>query len=313
MSLKVIFMGTPEFAVPTLEALVAAGYEVVQVLTQPPARSGRGKQVRKSAVHDCADELGLPVATPETLKDPEVQASLAALKPDVGVVVAYGQILPKAVLDIPRHGCLNLHGSLLPRWRGAAPMQRAIMAGDAETGVQVMQMEEGLDTGPVYLSQSVPIGPHTTAGALHDILCVNGAHLMVRALMDLEDGTLVATPQSEEGATYAKKISKAEARINWDLPAADIDRQIRGLTPFPGAWFEIEKDGKVQRVKVLKAKLAFHFGPSGKIVSAPLIVACKEGALQIERLQREGKAAQNVDEFLRGCPLEVGTILASAD
>lgn len=307
MSYKIIFMGTPEFAVPTLEALVDGGHEVVQVLTQPPARSGRGKQLRKSPVHEYAEAQGLPVSTPATLKDEAVQKELAALGADVGVVVAYGQILPKAVLEIPKLGCLNLHGSLLPRWRGAAPMQRAIMAGDTETGVQVMQMDVGLDTGDVYLTQKVSIGPHTTAGALHDILCVNGAHLMVRTLKEIEDGTAKAEPQSEKGATYAKKIEKGEARIDWSKSASDVDRQIRGLTPFPGAWFEAEKDGKMQRVKVLKAKLAFHFGPYGEVVSPPLVVACEEGALQIERVRREGKAAQGIDDFLRGFPIPAGT------
>lgn len=309
MSLKVIFMGTPDFSVPTLEALLEAGHEIVQVLTQPPAPAGRGKQLLKSAVHVFAEEHGLAVSTPSSLKDETVQSQLAALGADVGVVVAYGQILPKAVLDLPRLGCLNLHGSLLPRWRGAAPIQRAIMAGDAETGVQVMAMDEGLDTGAVYLSQTFPIGARTTAGALHDILCVNGAQLMVKALTGLEAGSLSAEAQSEVGATYAKKIEKAEARIDWSKSAAEVDQQIRGLSPFPGAWFEVERDGKLHRVKVLKATLAFHFGPFGKVVAQPLVVACEEGALQIERVQREGKGPQDIDDFLRGFPVPPETLL----
>jgi methionyl-tRNA formyltransferase len=309
MTLKIIFMGTPDFAVPTLEALIEAGHDIVRVYTQPPARAGRGKQVQKSAVHECAQKWSLDVVTPPSLKDEAVKAELCELGADVGVVVAYGQILPKGILEAPRLGCLNLHGSLLPRWRGAAPIQRAIMAGDKETGVQVMQMDEGLDTGDVFLSQSFSIGQHTTAGALHDILCANGAQLMVHTLEGLEAGTLIATAQTEKGATYAKKIEKTEARIDWSRSASDVDRQVRGLSPFPGAWFEIEKDGKPIRVKVLKAKLAFHFGDYGDVIGQPLVVACEEGALQIERVQREGRGAQSVEDFLNGFPIPIGTKL----
>ena len=247
--MRLAFMGTPDFSVPTLSELIGAGHEVVMVYTQPPRKAGRGQKVQLSPVHAFAEQAGIPVRTPINFKNDEDKSDFEALDLDVAVVVAYGLILPQRILSAPRLGCLNLHGSLLPRWRGAAPIQRAVMAGDRETGVMVMQMERGLDTGPVLLAERTPIGPKTTAGELHDQLSQIGASLMVRALAALERDGLTATPQPEEGVTYAEKISKQEARIDWSKPARQIDCEVRGLTPFPGAWFEF--DG--QRIKVLES------------------------------------------------------------
>ncbi|CUI52284.1 methionyl-tRNA formyltransferase [Cognatishimia activa] len=302
--MKVVFMGTPDFSVPVLDALVDAGHEIAAVYCQPPRPAGRGKKLRPTPVHARAEELGFEVRHPVSLKGADEQDAFAALNADVAVVVAYGLLLPQAILDAPRHGCLNIHASLLPRWRGAAPIHRAIMAGDAETGVCIMQMEAGLDTGPVLLRQTTSIGAEETTAQLHDHLSHIGASAIVDALADLPQ--LTAEVQPEEGVTYAHKIDKAEARIDWTKPAVEVDRQIRGLSPFPGAWCEI--DG--QRVKLLGSRLAEGAGQPGEVLSDDLIVACGEGAVQLSRLQRAGKGAQDADVFLRGQPIAVGTKLS---
>lgn len=304
-------MGTPDFAVPALTELVAAGHEIAAVYTQPPRPRGRGHKMQPSPVGALAEDYGLPVRTPISMKAPEEAEALRTLDADIGIVVAYGQILPQAVLDAPRLGCLNLHGSLLPRWRGAAPIQRAIMAGDTVTGVQVMRMEAGLDTGPVLLSETVPIAADDTYQSLHDKLAPIGAGLLPRALAALDRGGLSETPQPDEGVTYAKKISPDEAAVDWSCSAKEIDCQIRGLSPFPGAYTEISG----QRVKLLMS----HVGGSadgttpGTVVAADeraLSIACGDGvAVNITRLQRAGKAAQPAAEFLRGLPVSVGEAL----
>ena len=301
--MRIIFMGTPEFSVPVLEALVEAGHDIPCVYCQPPRPAGRGKKDRPSPVQARAEALGLPVRHPVSLKSPEAQAEFAALEADIAVVVAYGLILPQAILDAPERGCLNIHASLLPRWRGAAPIHRAIMAGDAETGVCIMQMEAGLDTGPVLLREATPIGAEETTARLHDRLSAMGASLIVEALAKLDD--LLAEPQPEEGVTYASKIDKAEARIDWDAPAIEVDRKIRGLSPFPGAWFEM--DGS--RIKVLASRLAEGQGAPGTVLDAPLRVVCADSAVELLRLQRAGKGAQDADQFVNGWPLPVGTVL----
>ena len=242
--MKLIFMGTPEFAVPTLTEIVARGHEVLAVYTRAPKPAGRGQAERKSPVHIAAEGFGIPVRTPKSLRNAEEQATFAALGADVGIVVAYGLILPKPILDAPRLGCLNLHGSLLPRWRGAAPIQRAVLAGDARTGAMVMKMDEGLDTGPIGLVEAMPIGADETTGEVHDRMMLVGADLMARALAALDRGSLTFTPQTEDGVTYAKKIEKAESRIDWSRPASEVHNLIRGMSPFPGAWFELELGGK---------------------------------------------------------------------
>ena len=301
--MRVIFMGTPDFSVPALEALVGAGHDIVAVYTQPPRPAGRGKKERPGPVHLRAEALGLTVRHPTSLRTPEAQADVAALKADVAVVVAYGLILPLEVLDAPAQGCLNIHASLLPRWRGAAPIHRAIMAGDARTGVCIMQMEAGLDTGPVLLRRETEIGVTETTAALHDRLSALGAEAIVAALEDLD----VLTPQvqAEEGVTYASKIDKAEARIDWTQPADVVDRQIRGLSPFPGAWFLHEGE----RVKALASTRAEGEGPAGAVLDDQLRVACGSGAVQLTRLQRAGKAAQDVQDFQRGAGIAVGSNL----
>lgn len=301
--MRVIFMGTPDFSVPVLNALVNAGHDIVAVYCQPPRPAGRGKKDRPTPVHARAEALGLTVRHPVSLKTPEAQAELAALNADIAVVVAYGLILPQAVLDAPRHGCLNIHASLLPRWRGAAPIHRAIMAGDAETGICIMQMEAGLDTGPVLLRDTTPIGTEETTGELHDRLSQMGAGLITQALDQLQ--TLTPEAQPEDGVTYAAKIDKAEARIDWGWQAREVDAHIRGLSPFPGAWTEIEG----QRVKLLKSRLAQGCGAPGQVLDDGLTVACGQGAVQLLRLQRAGRGAQDVQEFLRGCPVPKGTRL----
>ncbi|WP_170342687.1 methionyl-tRNA formyltransferase [Ruegeria arenilitoris] len=303
--MRVIFMGTPEFSVPVLDALVQAGHEIAAVYCQPPRPAGRGKKDRPTPVQARAEELGLPVRHPTSLKSPEEQAAFAALKADVAVVVAYGLILPQPILDAPRHGCLNIHASLLPRWRGAAPIHRAIMAGDAETGVCIMQMEAGLDTGPVLLRQATPIGAEETTAQLHDRLSAMGADLIVQALDRLPD--LSPEPQPEVGVTYAAKIDKAEARVDWSRPAVEVDRQIRGLSPFPGAWSQIEGE----RVKLLASRLSDGQGVPGEVLDDALRVACGTGAVELLRLQRAGKAAQDRETFLRGWPIPAGTRLGS--
>lgn len=301
--LRIVFMGTPEFSVPPLEALHAAGHEIVCVYTQPPRPAGRGKRPRPSPVQQRAEALGLPVRHPVSLKDAAAQEDFAALQADIAVVVAYGLILPQAVLDAPRHGCLNIHASLLPRWRGAAPIHRAIMAGDSETGVCIMQMEAGLDTGPVLECARTPIGPEDTTATLHDRLAGMGANLVVDGLGRL--GDLTPVPQPDEGVTYAAKIDKAEARIDWTCPAEEVDRLIRGLSPFPGAWFE--RAG--QRIKVLQSALAEGQGPPGTVLDDGLTVACSDGAVRLTRLQRSGKAAQDVETFQRGAQIAAGSRL----
>ncbi|MCE8538736.1 methionyl-tRNA formyltransferase [Ruegeria pomeroyi] len=301
--MRVVFMGTPDFSVPVLEALVGAGHEIAAVYCQPPRPAGRGKKDRPTPVHARALDLGLEVRHPVSLKGAEAQADFAALGADVAVVVAYGLILPQAVLDAPRHGCLNIHASLLPRWRGAAPIHRAIMTGDDQTGICIMQMEAGLDTGPVLLRATTPIGAEETTGALHDRLSAMGADLIVEALARLPE--LTAEPQPEDGVTYAAKIDKAEARVDWTRPAVEIDRQIRGLSPFPGAWTEIAGE----RVKLLASRLAEGQGAPGAVLDDVLTVACGTGAISLTRLQRAGKAAQDADIFLRGWPVPKGTRL----
>ena len=309
MPLRIVFMGTPEFAVPTLAEILAAGHDVVAVYTQPPRPAGRGMGERKSPVHVYAESNGIPIFTPKSLRGEAEQEIFRSLDADVGVVVAYGLILPKPILEAPRYGCLNLHASRLPRWRGAAPIQRAIMAGDTETAVMVMQMDEGLDTGPILLVERVPIGPNTTAGELHDELARVGASLMVRALAALERGSLDATPQSEEGVTYAAKIDKAEARIDFTRPAREVHDLIRGLSPLPGAWFESGPEGRRERIKVLRSELADGDGPPGTVLDDRLTVACGEGAVRLTLLQRAGRKPMSAEEFLRGFDLPAGTKL----
>ncbi len=306
MTLRLAFMGTPDFAAPALSEIVAAGHDVVAVYTQPPRPAGRGQSLRKSPVHQLADDLGLEVRTPTSMRDDVEVEAFKALELDIAVVVAYGQILPKPVLEAPRLGCINLHASLLPRWRGAAPIQRAIMAGDAETGVQVMRMEEGLDTGAVILSETVVIRDDDTSGALHDRLAQIGAGLAPRALAALERGAAVETPQAETGVTYAKKIDKSEARIDWSKPAVEIDRLIRGLSPFPGAWFEAEGARGPLRVKALGSQRADGAGASGELLDADMTIACGEGAIRLTRGQREGRSAQPGEELFRALNLQTG-------
>ncbi len=301
--MRVIFMGTPDFAVPALDALVAAGHEIACVYTQPPRPAGRGQKPRPGPVQTRAAALGLPTRHPVSLRDPAALADLDALGADIAVVAAYGLILPQPALDAPRLGCLNIHASLLPRWRGAAPIQRAIMAGDAETGVCVMAMEAGLDTGPVLLREPLPIAPRATAGALHDALAALGARLIVRALAELPD--LAPEPQPEAGVTYAAKIDKAETRIDWTRPAVEIDRQVRALSPAPGAWCEIAG----ARVKVLLAEPEQGTGDPGVTLDDRLTVTCGAGTLRLLRLQRAGRQAMDAAEFLRGHPTTAGEII----
>jgi methionyl-tRNA formyltransferase len=301
--MRLIFMGTPDFSVPVLEALVADGHDIVAVYCQPPRPAGRGKKDRPSPVQQRAEALGLPVRFPVSLKSSDAQAEFGGLNADLAVVVAYGLILPQAVLDAPKHGCLNIHASLLPRWRGAAPIHRAIMAGDDETGVCIMQMEAGLDTGPVLMRESTAIGPNETTGQLHDRLSDLGARLIVEALAQL--GDLVPVSQPVDDVTYAAKIDKSEARIDWTDPSEDVDRLIRGLSPFPGAWTEMMG----QRVKLLASTSAQGQGKAGETLDEALTVACGTGAVKLLRLQRAGKGAQDSETFLRGCPVPKGTQL----
>ncbi|WP_299637175.1 methionyl-tRNA formyltransferase [uncultured Ruegeria sp.] len=303
--MRVVFMGTPDFSVPVLDALVEAGHEIAAVYCQPPRPAGRGKKDRPTPVHACAQALGLDVRHPTSLKPAEEQDSFAALNADVAVVVAYGLILPQPVLDAPTHGCLNIHASLLPRWRGAAPIHRAIMAGDAQTGICIMQMEAGLDTGPVLLRQATDIGPEESTAELHDRLSAMGAALIVEVLAKLPG--LTPDPQPEIGVTYAAKIDKSEARVDWSRPAVEVDRQIRGLSPFPGAWTEIEGN----RVKLLASRLAEGQGAPGEVLNDNLYVACEQGAIELLRLQRAGKGAQDRETFLRGWPIPIGTRMSS--
>jgi methionyl-tRNA formyltransferase len=313
MALRVAFMGTPDFAVPTLAELIAQGHDIACVYSQPPRPAGRGMALEPGPVHVFAERAKLPVRTPLSLKTAEEQAAFAALDLDAAIVVAYGLLLPKPILDAPRLGCFNLHGSLLPRWRGAAPIQRAVMAGDAETGVMVMQMEEGLDTGPVLMAEKVPVG-RKTSGELASELSRLGADLMVRALGALERGAVTPQPQSEQGVSYARKISKDEARIDWSKSAAEIDCLIRGLAPSPGAFTEV----KGERLKILYAMpvpdrgdslMAASGGGAGEVITDDLTVACGEGALKLLKVQRAGKGVMEAREVLKGFALPPGTRL----
>lgn len=304
--MRIVFFGTPAFAVPTLTEIIGQGHEVAAVYTQPPRAAGRGMAERKSPVHETADRFSIPVLTPSSLKPTDEADRFAGLAAEAGVVVAYGQILPRAFLDKPMNGCLNLHASLLPRWRGAAPVARAIMAGDAETGVMVMRMEAGLDTGPVAMSERVAISPDVTAGELADRLASLGADLMVRALAALSRGVLSFVPQVAEGATYAKKLDKGETRIDWTRPAKDVHNHIRGLSPDPGAWFEWNGE----RVKALRSTLASGSGTPGTVLDSGFTVACGDGAVRLLNLQRAGKGALTAADFLRGSPVAAGTRLA---
>ncbi|GLQ21816.1 methionyl-tRNA formyltransferase [Algimonas porphyrae] len=304
MPLNVVFMGTPEFAVPSLAEIVANGHHVVRVYTQPPRKAGRGQSLTKSPVHQFAEIMGLPVETPESFRKPSVIDGLEALKADIACVVAYGQILPQRALDAPTHGCLNLHASLLPRWRGAAPVQRAIMAGDSQTAAQIMQMEKGLDTGAILLSETVPIRPIDTAATLFDRLAQTGAQMWPRVLGAVERGALSPTPQQGE-PTYAHKIDKAEARIDWTRSAHELDCLIRGLSPFPGAWCEM--GGK--RVKVHLAKPENGTGQPGEVLDDDLLIACGTGALRLLQVQPAGKGKMNADAFRQGTPVAKGETL----
>ena len=310
MPLRVIFMGTPDFSVPTLRAIAEAGHQIAAVYTQPPRAAGRrGLELTPSPVYREAERLGLEVRTPTSLKSEAEQAAFAALQADVAVVIAYGLLLPKAVLDAPRLGCLNGHASLLPRWRGAAPIQRAIMAGDSETGMMVMKMEEGLDTGPVALVEKCAIAPDMTAGELHDRLMVQGASLMVEALAQLGINCLTFTPQAAEGVTYARKIDKSETRVDWTRPSGEVHNHIRGLSPFPGAWCEVEIGGRMERLKLLRSTLSDGVGESGGILDDRLTVACGSGAVRLVEVQRAGGKPAAAQEFLRGAKIEKGTKL----
>jgi len=310
MSLRLIFMGTPDFAVPVLDAIANRGHDVAAVYTRAPQPSGRrGLACQPSAVERAARDLGIDVLTPKSLRSAAATAEFRGHRADAAVVVAYGLILPKAILDAPRLGCFNLHASALPRWRGAAPINRAVMAGDTETGVVVMRMDEGLDTGPTALTARVAIGPDMTAGELHDELARTGAVLMADALEMLERGALPLTPQPAEGTTYAAKIDKNETRIDWTRPWQTVHDHCRGLAPFPGAWFELGGGREAARVKVLHTTRGEGSGPPGTVVDGRLTVACGDGAVRIVALQRAGRQPMTAEAFLRGTPLAVGTRL----
>jgi methionyl-tRNA formyltransferase len=307
MPLRLVFMGTPDFAVPTLVEIVGAGHEVVAAYTRAPQPAGRGMELRPSPVEGQARRFGIEVLTPKTLRTSQAQETFHAHRADTAVVVAYGLILPKPVLDAPRLGCFNLHASDLPRWRGAAPINRAIMAGDTETAVMVMKMEEGLDTGPIAMAEHVAIAPDMTAGELHDRLARLGADLIVRALGALERGTLQLTPQPEFGVTYAAKIDKNETRIDWRLPWKHVHDHCRGLSPFPGAWFELPGAG---RIKVLRTARGEGSGAPGTVLDERLTIACGDGAIRIVELQRAGGKPMKAEDFLNGTPVAPGTRLA---
>ena len=310
MPLRLVFMGTPDFAVPTLAAIVARGHDVAAVFTRASQPAGRGMELRPSPVECEARRLGIAVLTPKTLRSAEAQDALRAHSADAAVVVAYGLILPRSILDAPRFGCFNLHASALPRWRGAAPINRAIMAGDAETGVVVMQMAEGLDTGPVAMTTRIAIGPDMTAGELHDELARRGADLMVRALDALEHGSLELTPQPQEGVTYAAKVDKSETRIDWTRPWQAVHDHCRGLSPYPGAWFELPDSGaSPARVKLLRTTRGEGAATPGTVIDDKLTVACGDGAVRILELQRAGRQPMGAKEFLRGTALAVGARL----
>jgi methionyl-tRNA formyltransferase len=307
--MRLAFLGTPPFAATVLAAVAEAGHEIAAVYSQPPAPRGRGQTLQPSAVHALADRLGLEVRTPVSMRDPEEIAVFQALDLDAAVVVAFGQILPREVLEAPRLGSFNLHGSLLPRWRGAAPIQRAVMAGDQITGVQVMRMTEGLDEGAVLATATTRIDALDTAGTLMERLAAAAADLIVRTLPSIEDGSAVETPQAEDGVTYAKKIKPKEARLDWGKPAAEVDRKIRGLSPFPGAWFTAPSEKGPVRVKALLSQVEDEAGAAGTFLDDRLLVACGEGAVRLLRVQREGKGPQDAEVFLRGLPLPAGAKL----
>lgn len=298
--MRLVFMGTPDFAVETLKALTGAGHEITAVYSQPPRPAGRGMAERPSPVHSFAAAQGIEVRTPTSLKGEEERKRFADLKPDAAVVVAYGLLLPKPVLDAPRLGCFNVHASFLPRWRGAAPIQRAIMAGDAESGVTIMRMEEGLDTGPMCKVARLAITPHTTAQSLHDELAALGARLMVEVLAE---PNIQCTPQPEAGVTYARKIDKAEAKIDFSRSATEVRNHIHGLSPFPGAWFQVNGT----RVKVLLCEVVDAMGEAGMFLDECLTIACGSGAVRLLKLQREGKGAMDAGTFLRGFAIAAGT------
>ncbi|WP_297799266.1 methionyl-tRNA formyltransferase [uncultured Brevundimonas sp.] len=309
--MRLAFMGTPEFAVPSLAELIAAGHEIVAVYSQPPRPKGRGQKLTPSPVHAFAESMGLPVFTPESMKSDEAIAQFQSLDLDAAIVVAYGQILKTEVLEAPALGCFNLHGSMLPRWRGAAPIQRAIMAGDKQTAVQVMRMSEGLDEGAIILSEVMDILPTDTAASLSERMSHTGAALWSRALAAIERGGAQEVEQVGE-VTYAKKITSAEAQIDWTRPAAEVDCHIRGLSPFPGAWFEVEVDGQPVRIKALLSEVVDASGQAGELLDQNLTIACGEGAVRLIRAQRAGKAQQSGAELLNGFKIPTGTIFSSA-
>jgi len=304
--LRLAFMGTPDFSVPVLASLVAAGHEVVCVYSQPPRAAGRGQKLKPRPVQAKAEELGIEVRTPAGLKGEDEQAAFAALELDCAVVVAYGLILPPAILAAPRLGCINIHASLLPRWRGAAPIQRAILAGDDVSGVTIMQMDEGLDTGDMLLSNSVPITAETTGESLHDALSEMGAEMVIGALVGLEAGTLTALPQPEEGITYATKLERQEGHFDWQKSAVELERLVRAFTPWPGSWFEFGEE----RIKILSAELANSTGEAGTVLDEQLTIACGEGALRLLKVQRAGKGPMAAADFMRGFDLPVGSRLS---
>ncbi|MGN6285844.1 MAG: methionyl-tRNA formyltransferase [Afipia sp.] len=306
MPLRLIFMGTPDFAVPTLLELAAHGHEIAAVYTRAPKPAGRGMKLQATPVEIEARRLGIPVLTPKTLKTPEAEAEFRANNADAAVVVAYGMILPQNILNAVPLGCFNLHASLLPRWRGAAPLNRAIMAGDTESGVMVMKMDVGLDTGDVAMAERIPVTDAMTTRELHDALAPLGADLMVRAIGALERGGLRLTPQDQAGVTYAAKIDKAEARIDWTKPAREVLRHIHGLSPFPGAWCEIPIDGEQVRVKILRCEMAKGTGALGELLGDDLTIACGVDAIRVLELQRAGKQPMKALDFLRGTPLKPG-------
>ncbi len=307
--LRLAFMGTPDFAVPGLRALAEAGHEIVVVYTQPPRPAGRGHKERPSPVQILAEAEGWPVRTPTSLKSVEAAEAFAELALDAAVVAAYGLILPPAILAAPRLGCLNIHASLLPRWRGAAPIQRAILAGDRNSGITIMQMDAGLDTGPTLLQESLPIYPETNAEQLHDALAELGGRLIVEALADLDSGRIVPQEQAALGVTYAAKVEKHEGRLDWTHPAAELDRRVRAFTPWPGAYFEVLQDGKSERIKVLSAEPLPYGGAPGEVLDQGPTVACGAGSLRLWRLQRAGRAALDAEDFLRGFALPTGSRL----
>lgn len=307
--MRLVFMGSPDFSVPILAALLDAGHEIACVYAQPPRPAGRGQKEHRSPVHAFAEDQGLAVRTPANLKGAEDQAAFADLEADCAVVAAYGLILPKAVLDAPSLGCINVHASLLPRWRGAAPIQRAILAGDAETGVTIMQVIEALDAGAMLLAEAVPMTPQTTGGGLHDALSALGARLIVEALDGLQAATLTATPQPEDGVTYAHKLSRQEGRLDWGQTAAELERRVRAFDPWPGTWFEVMAGSALQKIKVLAADVVDGSGAPGTVLDGSLTVACGDDALRLTRVQRPGKGPVAADAFLRGFDLPPGTVL----